>query len=82
MLNIYVFYCTLDWIEEVDKLRTPVLVHKLGYMCHIYNPALNGSRKKVSKVQTVKYVNGILTTENVTEYIPMGKICVDLIGPH
>ena len=36
----------------------------------------------VEKVQTVKYINGILTTGNFDEYIPMEKICIDLIFPH
>ena len=34
-----------------------------------------------AKVKTVKYINGILTHEVFDNYIPMRKICVDIIVP-
>ena len=36
----------------------------------------------VANVQIVKYINRILTPENVDKYISIEKLCVDLIEPH
>ena len=33
-------------------------------------------------LQTLKYINGILTLKSVEKYIPVDKMCVDLVGLH
>ena len=44
-------------------------------MCFIYNAAFNGSLKNDSFQCTNGqiYINGIITHENIQDYIPMGK---------
>ena len=61
MFNIYASSSIIYCIEEGDESPTYLLANKLSYMCHIYDSALNGGLVKVAKVQTVKYINVILT---------------------
>ena len=35
----------------------------------------------VSKAQMVKHINGIIPPKNVYKYIPIEKLCLDLIVP-
>ena len=53
-------------------------------MCYIYNSASNGSLENDSCQRTNGqiYINGIITSENVGEYIPMGKtLCISYRHP-
>ena len=50
----------------------------------IYNTALTGiiDNDSYQRTNSQIYINGILTPENIDDYIPMEKLCVDLIGTY
>ena len=49
---------------------------KLGFMCRMYNTALNVCLETVSKVQMVKYINGVLTPKTIMSIYQLTKLCI------
>ena len=77
VISKYFFHPILDQ-KKVTSHGHFLLDRQLGFMCCIYNAALDGSIDNGScKCKNGQiYINGILTPENIDEYIPMDKnIC-------